>query len=94
MPSLFDPLLALAHVHATAQAIQSSAGERAIALRFAASARPKDKRRAEMILRRYERLLLMQLDVPPGHPPRTVQKLVAGGHVRLANGRYVLAVQS
>ena len=34
---------------------------------------------AKTIAKRYERLLLMQLDVPMGHMPRTIQQLVAPG---------------
>ena len=42
------------------------------------------------IVRRYERLLLLQLDVPPGTKPRTVQQLLASGRLRVVDGRYVL----
>jgi hypothetical protein len=52
--------------------------------------RADDARKAQAILIRYERLLLLQLDVPPGDRPRTVQQLVASGKIRVAGGKYRL----
>jgi len=40
------------------------------------------------VARRYDALLKLQLDVPPGEKPRTVQQLVAAGKVEVTGGRY------
>ncbi len=42
------------------------------------------------VARRYDALLKLQLDVPPGEKPRTVQQLVAVGKVVVKGGRFRL----
>ena len=39
----------------------------------------KGQLQAKAIAKRYERLLLMQLEVPMGHMPRSIQQLVDAG---------------
>lgn len=45
---------------------------------------------ANGIASRFERLILLQCDVPPGWRPRTVQQLVAMGKIEVVAGRYIL----
>ena len=52
--------------------------------------RANEARKAQTIRARYERLLLLQLDVAPGDRPRTVQQLVANGKIRVVGGKYKL----
>ena len=91
MCKLFDPLAKLAGLGAYAHVAVGPDGRRTVRLTFAKWVRADGMRKAQAIRERYERLILMQMDVPPGDRPRTVQQLVAAGRVRLANGRYVQA---
>ena len=91
MCKLFDPLAKLAGLGAYAHVAVGPEGRRTVRLTFAKWVRADGVRKAQAIRARYERLILMQMDVPPGDRPRTVQQLVAAGRVRLANGRYVSA---
>ncbi|WP_288229155.1 hypothetical protein [uncultured Desulfovibrio sp.] len=91
MCKLFDPLAKLAGLGAYAHVAVGPDGRRTVRLTFAKWVRADGVRKAQAIRERYERLILMQMDVPPGDRPRTVQQLVAAGRVRLANGRYVQA---
>jgi hypothetical protein len=49
--------------------------------------RPEREHIKRVIARHYEALLRLQLDVPPGTRPRTVQRLIAAGKVRIVGGR-------
>ena len=91
MCKLFDPLAKLAGLGAYAHMAVGPDGRRTVRLTFAKWVRADGVRKAQAIRARYERLILMQMDVSPGDRPRTVQQLVAAGRVRLANGRYVQA---
>lgn len=90
MSTLFDPLTALidlgAYVHVDCQPY----GQRAIRLTWRPDTRRAAQRKGEVLRARFERLLLLQLDVPTGHRPRTVQQLVAARRVQIVDGRYVL----
>ena len=88
--SLFDPLKELRAYYATAALQRNSDGALSIVIKHDHHARWEDKRKAEVLRQRYERLLVMQLDVPAGQKPRTVQQLIASGKILLNNGRYVL----
>lgn len=90
MCKLFDPLTKLVGLGAYAHVAAGPDGRRSIRLTFAGWMRADDARKAQAILIRYERLLLLQLDVPPGDRPRTVQQLVASGKIRVAGGKYRL----
>ena len=46
--------------------------------------------RIKRVVEPYMALLKLQLDVPPGTRPRTVQQLVASGKLKLVDGRYRL----
>ena len=77
MSSLIDPLRHLAVMNTTPHVTVDRRGEKRVALSFSSKARYDDKRKAEMIRRRFEKLILMQLDVEEGCLPRTVQQLVS-----------------
>lgn len=63
-------------------------GERYITRDFKRGISSKMRLQATAIATRYERLLLMQLDVPMGHMPRTIQQLVAAGRVRVEGRKF------
>ena len=90
MCRLFDPLAKLAGLGAYAHMDIGSDGQRAIRLTYARMVRANEARKAQTIRARYERLLLLQLDVAPGDRPRTVQQLVASGKIRVVGGKYKL----
>ena len=69
-------------------------GEERVTLSFSSKARYDDKRKAEMIRRRFEKLILMQLDVEEGCMPRSVQQLVSSGRLLVVNGRYMTLEQA
>ena len=48
-----------------------------------------DKRKADMWLKRFDSLLKLQLDVPEGTLPRTVQQLMASKKVKVVEGKFV-----
>ncbi|HML54301.1 MAG TPA: hypothetical protein PKC79_09415 [Solidesulfovibrio magneticus] len=56
-----------------------------VRLRFRRDVDYADRRRAMELLDAYAWLLRLQLDVPPGVRPRTVQQLVAAGRLKLAD---------
>ena len=91
MPALIDPLVALAGLGAYAHLETGQDGEPRISLTYSRTSTVKGHRKAQTLVTRYERLLIMQLDVPPGTQPRTVQQLVALGRIRVEGGRYKLA---
>lgn len=88
MPSLFDPLSRLYSLGANPRLDILPNGTKHITLTFARASTLKGQRQAQTIAARFERLLSLQLDVPPGRQPRTVQQLVAAGKILVANGRY------
>ena len=90
MPTLFDPLAYLATLGTYAKVSIDADGERYITLDFKRGIKSKVQLQAKDIAKRYERLLLMQLDVPMGTMPRTIQQLVAAGRVRVEGRRYKL----
>jgi hypothetical protein len=83
MPTLFDPLAWLASKGATVTLV---AGE--VRLLFESSTRQDLRRRIWRVITPYLGLLRLQLDVPPGTRPRTVQQLMAAGRIRVVEGRY------
>ena len=90
MPTLFDPLAHLATLGAYPRITTTPDGTRHITLTYSRKSTHKSQRQAQGIAARFERLLIMQLDVPDGHNPRTVQQLVASRRVLVADGRYIL----
>ena len=63
-----------------------------IRLRFGQFVRPENRERIRRVIGRwYLSLLRLQLDVPEGVRPRTVQQLMAAGRLRIGrDGRYVI----
>lgn len=90
MNKLFDPLTALSALGAYVHADTLLDGQRTIRLTWRHDVRRAAQRKGEVLRARFERLLLLQLDVPSGHRPRTVQQLVAARHVQIVDGRYIL----
>ena len=90
MNKLFDPLAALTALGAYVHADTLPDGQRAIRLTWRHESRRSAQRKGEVLRARFERLLLLQLNVPPGHRPRTVQQLVASGRLRVVERRFVL----
>lgn len=90
MATLYDPLIALCALGATARLTTDVHGQKSVTLTWALASSRVDQRRGAAILARFARLLVLQLDVPPGQRPRTVQQLVACGRVRVVGGRFVL----
>ena len=85
----FDPLAWLAS--RSTEAYLDDAGR--VRLRFGQYVRPEDRERIRRVIGRwYLSLLRLQLDVPEGVRPRTVQQLMATGKLRIGrDGRYVIA---
>lgn len=88
MAILFDPLNYLRSLGAYVHTDCLPDGTRTIRLTWRLDVSRSNQRKCEKIRARFERLLLLQLDVPPGCQPRTVQQLVAAGKILVANGRY------
>ena len=91
MQTLFDPLTKIAALGAFPHLALAADGEKQISLTFARAASRKAQRDAQAIAARFERLLVLQLDVGTGQQPRTVQQLLASGRIRVVGGRYILA---
>lgn len=89
MCKLFDPLVKLAGLGANVHIVADASGQKKVRLTFAGFCRKDDVEKAQIIASRFERLILLQYDVPPGWRPRTVQQLVAMGKIRVAAGRYI-----
>ena len=89
---MIDPLVKLAALGAYPHLEVSTDGSKNVTLTFARSSTHKAQHRAQALLKRYERLLLMQLDVKPSCIPRTVQQLVASGKIRIENGKFKLVI--
>lgn len=90
MCKMFDPLVKLAGLGANVYIVADASGQKKVRLTFAGFCRKDDVEKAQIIASRFERLILLQYDVPPGWRPRTVQQLVAMGKIRVAAGRYIL----
>lgn len=90
MCKLFDPLVKLASLGANVHIVADITGQKKVRLTFASFCRKDDVKKVQIIASRFERLILLQYDVPPGWRPRTVQQLVAMGKIRVAAGRYIL----
>ena len=90
MAMLYDPLTALAALGATARLTTDAQGQKIVTLTWSRASRRVDQRRGAAILARFSRLLMLQLDVPTGQRPRTVQQLIASGRVRIDGKRYKL----
>ena len=90
MQTLFDPLTKLAALGAFPHLGLPADGKKQISLTFARAASRKAQRDAQTIATRFERLLVLQLDVGAGQQPRTVQQLLAAKRIKLRDGRYVL----
>ena len=92
MATMIDPLVKLAALGAYPHLEVSTDGSKNVTLTFARSSTHKAQQRAQALLKRYERLLLMQLDVKIWCIPRTVQQLVASGKIRIENGKFKLVI--
>ncbi len=90
MAALFDPLVKLASLGAYVRIVVDANGSKKIQLTYARYCRADDAKKAQDIASRFERLILLQCDVPPEWRPRTVQQLVAMGKIRVVAGRYIL----
>ena len=90
MAMLYDPLIALRGLGATARLATDEHGQKFVTLTWSRASRRADQRRGAAILARFARLLVLQLDVPAGARPRTVQQLVACGRIRVVGGRFLL----
>jgi len=92
MATMIDPLVKLAALGAYPHLEVSTDGSKNVTLTFARSSTHKAQQQAQALLKRYGRLLLMQLDVKPSCIPRTVQQLVASGKIRIENGKFKLVI--
>ena len=90
MPTLFDPLTKLAALGAYARLVVASGGAKQVALSYSRTATRKAQLKALALASRFERLLVLQLDVEAGHQPRTVQQLLAANRIKIRDGRYVM----
>ena len=90
MQTLFDPLTKLAALGAYARLVTESDGTKRVTLSYARKSTRKTQREAQAIAARFERLLVLQLDVEAGQQPRTVQQLLAANRIKIRDGRYVL----
>ena len=91
MAAMIDPLVKLAALGAYPHLEERVDGSKRISLTFARSSTHKAQQQAQALLKRYERLLLMQLDVKIGCIPRTVQQLVASGRIKIKDGKFLKA---
>ncbi len=90
MALLYDPLYELTRCGAVPHIVTAADGTKNIRLTWRRDARYDAQRKGKAILSRFERLLLMQMDVGEGEKPRTIQQLVASRRVIVVNGRYRL----
>lgn len=90
MPLLYDPLYELTRCGAVPHIVTAPDDTKSIRLTWRRDARYDAQRKGKAILARFERLILMQLDVGEGDKPRTIQQLVASRRVIVVNGRYRL----
>lgn len=90
MALLYDPLYELTCCGAVPHLVTGADGEKSVRLTWRRESRYAQQNKGKAILARYERLIVMQLDVGEGERPRTVQQLVASRRVIVVNGRYRL----
>lgn len=90
MQTLFDPLTKLAALGAYARLVTAPDGTKRVTLSYSHKSTRKTQREAQVIAARFERLLVLQLDVGTGQQPRTVQQLLAANRIKIRDGRYVL----
>ena len=83
---LFDPLATLKSLGAVVSYDRAS---KRVYMTWERKPTMYDRRKAAVILKRFEQLLAIQMDVPDGTQPRTVQQLVAAKKIRVVNGRYM-----
>ena len=85
MPTMFDPL----HWLRSKGAVASLDKDGEVQLLFSEHTNRETMERIKRVIARYYTgLIKMQLDVPPGTRPRTVQQLVASGRLRIVEGKY------
>lgn len=89
MTSLFDPLQKI-HSLCGYVALCPRGDDGPFRITYGEGITSARRERIWRIVRRYERLLLLQLDVPLGTKPRTVQQLLASGRLKVVRGRYML----
>ena len=75
MQTLFDPLIKLAALGAYARLVTESDGTKHVRLNYARKSTRKTQREAQVIAARFERLLVLQLDVEAGPTHPTVSGL-------------------
>ena len=90
MCKLFDPLVKLADLGANVHIVADATGQKKVRLTFAGFCRKDDVKKVQIIASRFERLILLQYDVPPRWRSRTVQQLVAAGKVVVVSSRFIL----
>lgn len=81
---LIDPLAWLRRERAHVALVDG-----AVQLTFESDVRRAKRTKLYAFAARYDLLLRMQLDVPPGERPCTVQQLLAAGRIRVHDGKYV-----
>ena len=84
---MFDPLFWLRSKGAVAS-LDKDGGVQLLFSEY--TNRETRERIKRVIAKHYAGLLKMQLDVPPGTRPRTVQQLRAAGRLKIIDGKYVL----
>ena len=87
---MFDPL----HWLATKGAVASLDKDGEVQLLFDQYTPQDMRRRIRRVVAPYMSILRLQLDMPPGTRPRTVQQLVASGRLKIVEGRYRLVKAS
>ena len=87
MPTMFDPL----HWLRSKGAVASLDKDGEVQLLFSEHTNRETMERIKRVIARYYTgLIKMQLDVPPGTRPRTVQQLRAAGRLKIVEGKYKL----
>ncbi len=89
MQGIFDPLVFFAAVGAYPHLSTNDDGSKSITLTFVRTATYQGHKQASVVAKKFERLLILQLNVPEGAKPRSVQQLVGNGRIEINNGRYV-----
>ena len=89
MQGLFDPLVFFAAVGAYPHLSSNDDGSKCVTLTFIRTATYQGHKQAQAVAKKFERLLILQLNVPEGTKPRSVQQLVGSGRIKVDNGRYV-----
>jgi len=89
MQGFFDPLVFFAAVGAYPHLFTNDDGSKSVTLTFVRTATYHGHKQALAVAKKFERLLILQLNVPEGTKPRSVQQLVGSGRIKVNNGRYV-----